>query len=112
MCDSPFLIPSCFTNCYTVILLYCYTRLLLFDNSIALETTYQKQLGRILEARLTFEEHLKLITTIVNKTIGLLQELQKTLPRPVLITMYKAFVRAHLDYGDIIFNEAHSQKFH
>ena len=77
-----------------------------------METTYQKHFGIFLVARLTFEEHLKLITTIVNKTIGLLQKLQKTLPRPVLITMYKAFVRAHLDYGDIIFDEAYSEKLH
>ena len=48
----------------------------------------------------------------VNKTIGLLWKLQKPLPRAVLMTMYKAFVRPHLDYGDIIYDEAYNETFH
>ena len=59
-----------------------------------------------------FEEHLKVITTKVNRTKGLLQKLQKTLPRSVLMTVYKAFVRPHLDYGDIIYSEAYNEAFH
>ena len=55
-----------------------------------------------LDAQLTFEDHLKVITTKVNKTIGLIQKLQNVFPRPALMTIYKAFVRPHLDYGDII----------
>ena len=47
-----------------------------------------------------------------NKNIGLLRKLQKTLPRPALMTMYKAFVRSHLDYGDIIYDEAYNETFH
>ena len=38
--------------------------------------------------------------------------MQKTFPRPVLMTMYKAFVRPHLDYGDIIYDEAYNETFH
>ena len=84
---------------------------------------------------------MKVITTKVNNTIGLLQTLQKTLLRLVLITiykafvrshldygllqkfqktllrlvsitMYKAFVRLHLDYGDMIYDEAYNETFH
>ena len=83
-----------------------------FNNSIVSQTPYQKHLGTFLDARLTFEEHLKVITTKVNKTIGLLRKLQKTLPRPVLMTMYKTFVRSHLDYGDIIYDQAYNETFH
>ena len=83
-----------------------------FNNSIVSQTPYQKHLRIFLDARLTFEEHLKVITTKVNKTIGLLHKLQKTLPRPVLMTMYKAFVRPHLDYGDITYDEAYNERFH
>ena len=36
------------------------------------------------------------------KTIGLLRKLQAVLPRPSLVTIYKAFIRPHLDYGDIM----------
>ena len=55
---------------------------------------------------------MKVTTTKVYKTIGLLRKLQKTLPRPVLLTMYKAFVRPHLDYGAIIYDEAYNETFH
>ena len=29
----------------------------------------------------------------------------------MLITMYKAFVRPHLDYGDMIYNETYNETF-
>ena len=54
---------------------------------------------------------MKVTTTKVKKTIGLLWKLLKTLPRPVLMTMYKAFNRPHLDYGDIIYDEACNKAF-
>ena len=60
---------------------------------------------------LIFEEHLEVITTKVNKAIGQLRKLEKTLPRPVLMIMYKAFVRPHLDYGDIICGGFYNKTF-
>ena len=48
----------------------------------------------------------------INKTIGLIRKLQYALPRTALITLYKAFVRPHLDYGDIIYDQAHNALFH
>ena len=85
--------------------------LLHFNNSIVLQTPYQKHLGIFLNAWLIFEEHLKVITTKVDKTIALLQKLQKALPKSVLMTMNKAFVRLHLDYG-VIYEEAYNETFH
>ena len=38
--------------------------------------------------------------------------MQNALPRQVLITIYKAFVRPHLDYGDIIYDQAYNASFH
>ena len=49
---------------------------------------------------------MKVITTKVNKTMGLLRKLQNILPRTALMTIYKAFVRPHLDYGYVIYDEA------
>ena len=37
--------------------------------------------------------------------------MQKTLLRLGLITMYKALVKPHLDYGDIIYDEAYNERF-
>ena len=41
------------------------------------------------------------------RTIGLLHKLQNLLPRAALITKYKAFVRPHLDYGNILYDQEH-----
>ena len=83
-----------------------------FDNNIVSQTLYQKYLGIFLDAQFTFEEHLKVITTRVNKTIGPLRKLRKYLQRPVLMTIYKAFVRPHLVYDDVIYDEAYNTTFH
>ena len=82
-----------------------------FNNSIVSRSPYQKHLGIFLDVRLTFEEHLRVITTKV-KTIGLLRKLQKSLPIPVLMTMQKAFVRPYLGYDDINYDEAYNKTFH
>ena len=47
-----------------------------------------------------------MVTTKISKTIGLLRKLQNLLPRIALIKIYKAFVRPHLDYADILYNQA------
>ena len=44
--------------------------------------------------------------------IGLLQKFSNSLPRQALITIYKAFVRPHLDYGDVVYDQALNNLFH
>ena len=48
----------------------------------------------------------------VSKTIGLLHKLQEILPRLSLITIYKPFIRSHLGYRDIIYDQAYNVSFH
>ena len=55
-------------KCFQMIHLYFRLR---FNNSIVLQSPYQKHPGIFLDARLTFEKHLKVINTKGNKTIGL-----------------------------------------
>ena len=62
--------------------------------------------------RLSFENHLKMILNKVNKTIGLLRKLQNILPRSALFAICKIFIRPHLDYGDIIHDQAYNASFH
>ena len=45
------------------------------------------------------------------KGIGIIQKLNKTLSRHSLITIYKSFVRPHLDYGDIIDDQPNNESF-
>ena len=85
---------------------------LVFNNNNVIETTSPKHLGIILDTRLSFEKHLETVLCKINKTIGLIRKLQNLLPRTALITLYKAFVRPHLDYGDIIYDQAHNASFH
>ena len=82
------------------------------NNDNVIQTTCQKRLGIILDTRLSFEKHLETVLCKINKTIGLIRKLQNLLPRTALITLYKAFVRPHLDYGDIIYDQAHNASFH
>ena len=72
----------------------------------------QKHLGTFLDTKLDFQEHLKSIFSEVNKTIGLLRELHHILPRSPLFTIFKSFIRPHLDYGDIIYDQAYNASFH
>ena len=53
-----------------------------------------------------------MVNTKINKTIGLLRKLQNLSPRTALITVYKAFVRPHLDHGYILFDQAFDLSFH
>ena len=65
-----------------------------------------------LDTKLNFQEHIKNILTKVNKTIGLLRKLQNILPRESLLTIFKSFVRPHLDYGDVIYDQSYNNTFH
>ena len=66
----------------------------------------------ILDASLSFDEYLINVQSKTNKAIGLLRKLQNTLPRQALVTIYKAFIRPHLDYGGILYDQAYNASFH
>ena len=85
---------------------------LVFNNANVSSCKSQKHLGILLDSKLTFEEHYKTILSKTNRTIGLLRKLQSLLPRAALITIYKAFVRPHLDYGDVLYDQAFNALFH
>ena len=53
-----------------------------------------------------------MILNKVNTTIGLLRKLYNILRRSALLTIYKSFIRPHLEYGDIIYDQAYNASFH
>ena len=63
------------------------------------------------DTKLNSREHRNNVLIKVNKTIGLLWKLQAFLPRQSLVTVYKAFIRQHLDYEDIIYNQIYDYHF-
>ena len=62
---------------------------LVFNNTNVTQSIYQKHLGIILDSKLTFENHINIVATKINKNIGLLSKLQNLLPRTALIKIYK-----------------------
>ena len=45
------------------------------------------------------------------KGIGLLRKLRSILTRTSLLTIYKSFIRPHLDYGDIVYDQPSNDAF-
>ena len=84
---------------------------LALNNNNVSETNSQKRLDVVLNNCLSYEDHLKLILNKVKKTIDLLRKLHNILPRLALLIIYKSFIRLHLDYGDIIHDQAYNASF-
>ena len=66
----------------------------------------------VLDDKLSYKHHFKFALNKVQKTIGLLRKFQQILPRQSLITIYKSFIRPHLDYDDIVYDRAFNESFH
>ena len=84
---------------------------LTFSNSIVYQATSQKHLSTILDNRLSFEEHLRLVFSKMNRTIGLLRKLQCLIPRFAPLTIYRTFGGPLHNYGDI-YAKAFNSSFH
>ena len=85
---------------------------LIFNNILVNQISYQRHLGMFLDNKLIFGDYLKYITNKDNKSIGLLRKLQMILLRRSLVLIYKSFIRSHLDYGDIVFDQAFNKSFY
>ena len=70
---------------------------LMFNNASVTWISSHKHLGIILDIQLRFDNHIKVVSRKMRKTIVLLRKLQNLLPRTALITTYKTFIRPHLD---------------
>ena len=60
----------------------------------------------MLHSKLSYENHLQSVFGRVNKTIDLLRKRQPTLQRKSQVTIYKSYIRPHLDYADLVFDQA------
>ena len=65
----------------------------------------------MLDHKLTFQYHLNEKIKKVMKGIGLFRKLQSALPRTSLLTIYKSFIRPHLDYGDVVYDQPSNDGF-
>ena len=82
-----------------------------FNEAPVAHTTCQNYLGRQLDEKLNFNHHLEEKIAKANKGIGLICKLAHILPRQSLLTIYKSFIRPHLDYGDIVYDQPNNENF-
>ena len=64
-----------------------------------------------LDESLNFSYHIKEKMSKAMKGIGIIKKLSKTLSWHALITIDKSFVRPHLDYGDVIYDQPNNESF-
>ena len=83
-----------------------------FNNIRVSSSSVHKHLGILLNDTLSYEHHLKSVLNKVKKTISLLRKFQQILPGQSLITIYKSFIRPHLDYGGIVYDRVFNESFH
>ena len=82
-----------------------------FNNSSVARTSCQKHLGLYLDEKLNFSHHIKEKISKACKGIGVIRKLHYVLPRHSLLTIYNSFIRPHLDYGDILYDQPNNQAF-
>ena len=82
-----------------------------FNDIPVTQTTVQKHIGLYLDEKLNYNTHIKEKLSKVYKGIGLLRNFFNKLSRQALVTIYKAFIRPHLDYGDIVYDKPNNETF-
>ena len=81
-----------------------------FNNIPLKRKNTRKRLGLYLDAKLNFSEHINEKIKKAVKGISVIKKLNVTLPRPSLLKIYKSFIRPHLDYGDVIYDQPNNNK--
>ena len=84
---------------------------IIFNGNTLQKSFNKKHLGLILDEKLTFNDHITSKLTTVNKLISTLRKLYHYMPRDSLVTIYKSFIRPHLDYADILFEKPRNATF-
>ena len=82
-----------------------------FNDNLVYQVQLQKHLGLFLDPKLSFDEHIQFILIKARKIIRLIRKLQPIIPRAALLTIYKSFLRPHLDDGDVIYDRTFNEYF-
>ena len=70
---------------------------------------YQKHSGVFLDKKLNFQHQIKERISKASKGIGVIKKLNNVLPRNALLTIYKSFLRPHLDYEDFLYHQNNNE---
>ena len=82
-----------------------------FNETPVAHTSCQKHLEMHLDEKLNCNTHIKEKIAKASKVIGIICKLAHVLPKKSLVTIYKSFVRPHIDYGDIIYDQPNNDSF-
>ena len=82
-----------------------------FNTVPVARTSGQKHLGLYLDEKLNFSQHINIKISKANKGIGIIKRLSHILPRKSLLTIYKSFIRPHLDYCDVMYDQPNNESF-
>ena len=82
-----------------------------FNETPFAHTSSQKHLGMYLDEKLNSNTHIKEKIAKANKGVGIIRKLAHALPSGSLLTIYKSFLRLHIDYGDIIYDQPNNNSF-
>ena len=81
-------------------------------NNVQVQRANQpRHFGIILDKKLNFTSRIDKVLTKASKGIAVTKRLPNSLPRKSLIASYKAIIRPHLDYGDILYDQPNIAAF-
>ena len=83
----------------------------LLNNFTVQQISSQKHLGIHLNEELTFKHHINEKINEAIKGTGIIRKLNNILSRSALSTTYRSFIRLHLDYGDVIYDQPENESF-
>ena len=64
---------------------------------------FEKDLGILFTNNLNFESHISSTVNKVNRIIGLIRRKFTHMDKSLFLTLYKALIRSHMDYGDLVY---------
>ena len=67
--------------------------------------------GVAFDSKLAFNIHIEQKIKNCNEIIGLIRKISVSLQIKAFLTIYKSFVRPHLDDGDVLYDKPHNQNF-
>ena len=80
------------------------TKPVYFNNLAVASCENDKYLGFLLDKRLSSDRYIEEMILKTSKGIGRIIRLRIYLPRNSLLTIYKALIRLHLDYGRVVYD--------
>ena len=82
-----------------------------FNNPTINRKSTQKDLGPLLDEKLKFSENSNEKLKKTTERINLLRKLNLSLIHSALLVIYKSFIRPHLNYGDIVYDQPNKLSF-